>query len=74
MTFLISAIIPGPSERKYHINPFMRKMVKQLQVLLKGVFFDLPIAPLPIRLRATLLCVAVDIPATWKACGFAGHN
>ncbi len=31
------------------------------------MFFNLPIAPLPIRIRAALLCVAADIPATRKA-------
>lgn len=52
----------------------MRRMVKELQVLWKGVFFNLPTAPLPIRVRAALLCVAADIPASRKVCGFTGHN
>lgn len=31
-------------------------------------------ATLPIRVWAALLCVAADIPATRKACGFTSHN
>jgi len=71
---IICGIIPGPSEPKHTINSFMRRMVKELQVLWKGVFFNLPTAPLPIRVRAALLCVAADIPASRKVCGFTGHN
>lgn len=71
---IICGIIPGPSEPKHDINSFMRKMVTELQLLWKGVFFTLPIAPLPIWVRAALLCVAADIPATRKACGFTSHN
>ena len=71
---IICAVIPGPNEPKRHINPFMKKMVEELQILWKGIFFDLPTTPLPVRIRAALLCVAADIPATRKVCGFTGHN
>ena len=34
---IICTIIPGPSEPKLTINPFMRRMVKELRVMERGV-------------------------------------
>ena len=44
---IICAIIPGPKEPKHNINTFMKSLVEELQILRKGVFFNLPTAPLP---------------------------
>ena len=71
---IICAIIPGPNEPKHNINSCMRKMVDELLILWKGVVFTLSTFPLPVRIRAALLCVTADIPATRKACGFTSHN
>ena len=49
-------------------------MVDELLILWKGVVFTLLTFPLPVRIRAALLCVTADIPATRKACGFTSHN
>lgn len=71
---IICSIIQDPVNPSATFNPFMKDMVKELKELWKGVFFCLPTAPLPIRLRAALLCVAADILATRKVCGFTSHN
>lgn len=38
------------------------------------MYVEVPNIPLPIRIRAALMCVSSDIPATRKVCGFIGHN
>ena len=35
---------------------------------------DIPKFPLPIFVRAALLCTASDLPATRKSCGFTSYN
>ena len=67
-------IIPGPKESKNHINPFLTKLVVELLDLWEGVYINVRNHPLPIRIRAALMCIASDIPATRKVCGFTGHN
>ena len=42
--------------------------------LWEGVYVNVRNHPLPIRIRAALMCVASAIPATRKVCGFTGHN
>ena len=71
---IICEIIPGPHEPSMHINQFLSKLVSELLQLWDGVYINVPGVPLPIRIRAALMCVASDIPATRKVCGFTGHN
>ena len=71
---IICGIIPGPKESKKHINSFLSKLVIELLDLWEGMYINVRNHPLPIRIRAALMCVASDIPATRKVCGFTGHN
>ena len=71
---IICGIIPGPSEPKRNINQYISLLVSDLHKLWKGVFMDISSSPLPILVRAALLCVASDLPATLKTCGFTSHN
>ena len=70
---VICGIIPGP-EPKRNINYFLLPLVSDLQKLWTGVFMDIRKCPLPIFIRAALLCTACDLPATRKCCGFTSHN
>ena len=72
---VIVGMIPGPNEPKQHINTFLRPMVRDLQVLCDGVTFQNPSSILGLTsLRATLVCIACDLPATRKVCGFSNFN
>ena len=71
---IICGIIPGPSEPKRNINHFLLPLVSDLQKLWTSVFMDILKCPLPIFIRAALLCTACDLPATRKCCGFTSHN
>lgn len=71
---IICEIIPGPQECSKHINSFLSKLITELTVLWDGVYVDVKNVPLPIRIRAALMCVASDIPATRKVCGFTACN
>ena len=71
---LLVSIIPGPHEPKGDINSFLRPLVSELLDFLKGVrmsvrgYDDLQVV------RCALLCVASDLPAARKVCGFLGHS
>ena len=49
-------------------------LVEELNQLWEGVYVAIKSIPLPIRIRAALMCVASDLPATRKICVFTGHN
>lgn len=72
--FLVTGILPGPSEPKLTANTFLEPLVRELQALwackerfsVHGSFFKRPI-------KVGLICVSSDIPATRKIGGFLGH-
>ena len=55
------------------MNSFVSPLVDELQQLWQGIPMQLHNG-LPILVRAALLCVGCDIPATRKICGFVGHR
>jgi hypothetical protein len=61
---IVCDIIPGPNETSMHINQFLSKFAAELLELWDGVYINIPGVPLPIRIRAALMCIASDIPAT----------
>ena len=71
---LLVSIIPGPHEPKRDINSFLQPLVSELIDFFKGVdmsvrgYNDLQ------KVRCALLCVASDLPAARKVCGFVGHS
>ena len=72
--FLIG-IIPGPCEPSLTINPYLSPLVDELlQLWNPGVALTHSGSPLsPQIFKAALLCVACDVPASRKICGFTSH-
>ena len=69
-------IIPGPREPSGNINAYLSPLVDELELLWNdGILLKHSGSRLfPERFRAALLCVACDIPAARKTCGFTSHN
>ena len=59
------------SEPKLHT--FLDPCVDELNGSRKGILLSTSLSPVPLRIVAALLCVAADIPATRKVCGFVSH-
>ena len=70
---IIVGVIPGPHEPVKHINSFLNPLVQELQKLWKGIFIETGSSE-RVLVRAALICVACDIPAARKVCGFVGHS
>ncbi len=73
--FLVG-IISGPNEPRNNINSFLKPLVDELLVLWdEGVMLRHSGSLLvPECFKAALLCVACDMPASRKVCGFTAHN
>ena len=72
--FLVG-IISGPSEPRININSFLKPFVDELVVLWEeGVMSGILALLVRKCFKAALLCVACDMPASWKVCGFTAHN
>lgn len=71
---ILVGLIPGPHEPRHDINTFMEPFVVDLLRFWSGM--ELNVASLGCRklIRCALLCIACDIPAGRKVCGFLGHN
>ena len=68
-------VIPGPSEPKLNINTYLSPLVDELLTLWdEGVKLRDGSQRLLETFKACLLCVACDLPASRKVCGFTGHN
>ena len=65
-------ILSLESEPKLHT--FLDPCVDELNGLWREVLMSTSLSSAPLRVIAALLCVAADIPATRKACGFVGHS
>ena len=70
---ILVGILPGPSEPRRDINSYMEPLVEELEDLWKGVRNSRVILS-PIIVRCALLCVACDLPARCKLCGFLCHS
>ena len=73
--FLVG-IIPGPNEPRNNINSYLFPLVDEL-IELWEVGVNLRHSGSLVfreRFRAALLCVACDMPASKKICGFTAHN
>jgi hypothetical protein len=72
---IVVGLMPGPHEpNEQTINHFLAPMVDELQQLWQGVSMFSFAAQFNVQVRAALLCVACDIPATRKVAGFVSHN
>lgn len=70
---ILVGIIPGPKEPSLHVNTFLRPLVDELLILWDGEEMSLH-SGLKQQIRAVLLCVACDIPAGKKVCGFCAFG
>ena len=70
---IVVGVIPGPKEPQKHINTFLGPLVDELLQLWEGVIMKVSNESF-VLVRAALTCVACDIPAARKVCGFLGHN
>ena len=71
---ILIGLIPGPSEPPHDINPFLRPLVEELKQLFSGVEMHVQSFSEKQLIRCALLCVACDVPASRKVCGFLGHS
>lgn len=67
---ILLGIIPGPKEPKRDINSFLRPLVGELL----GVRMTVHGRANMQNVRCALICVACDMPASRKTCGFLGHS
>ena len=70
---ILDGLKPGPSEPKHDINSFLEPLVDELTKFWIGVELDV-VGVGRKKVRCALLCVACDIPAGRKVCGFLGHS
>ena len=71
---ILCGIIPGPHEPKGNMNQFWKPLVDDLLKLWHGVTMTVYGTAKDCLVHAALLCVACDLPAGRKACGFLGHS
>lgn len=72
---IIVSTIPGPSEPDCnHLNSYLKPMVDDLQILWDGVAFKVPHSVFTKLVRAALVYISSDLPATMKLCGFYGFH
>ena len=70
---IIVGVIPGPHEPKLNINTYLQPLVAELNLLWHEGIQVRPHGSRTARcFRAALLCIACDIPALRKVCGFLG--
>ena len=71
---VLVGIIPGPKEPKLTINSFLSPLVIDLKkAWINGIILNSPNKG-RVTVKLALTCVACDIPASRKVCGFLGHN
>ena len=69
--FLVG-ILPGPHEPSKQMNSFLEPLVRDLLSLWKGI--EMETSEGIQKVRAALVCVSCDIPASRKLVGFVGHS
>ena len=71
---LLIGLIPGPKEPKYSLNSMLHPLVQELLKFWEGVNINIVASCKSVKVRCGLLCVACDIPASRKVCGFLSHS
>lgn len=70
---LLIGLIPGPSEPPKTINTYLAPVVDDLLLLWQGVPIQCGQSDIQ-SIRCALLCVACDLPAARKTCGFLSYT
>ena len=72
---LLLGIIPALEHEPSSLNSFLRPLVEELKVFWDGVRLNTAESPrYKLLFKVALMCVACDIPAARKCCGFKGHS
>ena len=71
---VLVGIIPGPKEPKLTINSFLSPLVIDLKEAWTNGFNLTSHAKVMVTVKVALTCVACDLPASRKICGFLSHN
>ena len=71
---ILVGFLPGPTEPKRCINPYLTPLIKELQqAWQEGIVLNMPNGRCA-KFRVALSCVSCDLPACKKVCGFLGHT
>ena len=70
---LLVGLTPGPHEPAHDLNSFLEPLVEDLLHFRDGIELRIPTSSAIKKIRA-LLCVACDLPAGRKVCGFLAHS
>ena len=70
---ILVGIIPGPGEPSLNLNTYLQLLVDELKELWDSGI-EVKVGSKVVEVKAALLCVACDVPAARKVCGFLGHN
>ena len=70
---ILVGVIPGPKEPSLNINSYLTPLVEELKSFWTGVRLLSPKYG-SVVIKIALTCVACDLPATRKVCGFKSHN
>ena len=71
---ILVGVIPDMETMPKSINPFLRPLVDEMQVLWSGIRLHSSLSHIPLVFRGAILLAASDIPAARKLCGFKGHS
>ena len=70
---ILIGVIPGPHEPSKVMNGYLSPLIDELKQLWQGVIMQSASDTLVV-VRAALICMTCDIPASRKVSGFLGHN
>ena len=71
---LLIGLIPGPKEPKQNLNSMLHPLVQELLKFWEGINMYDTSSCTSLQVWCALLCVACDIPASRKVCGFLAHS
>lgn len=73
---ILIGVIPGPSEPLHDINSILQPLVIELKKFWRGIALQVSTKDgmQERTIRCALLCVACDLPAGRKVCGFLSHS
>ena len=71
---ILVGVIPGPSEPELAMNSYLSPLVEELKQGWEEGFTVTTYEGVQVKLRIALTCVACDIPASRKVCGFVCYR
>ena len=71
---ILVGVMPGPSEPELAMNSYLSPLVEELKQGWEKGFTATTSQGVQVTIRIALACIACDIPASRKVCGFLGHH